>query len=244
MKRHGKAFAMCQSMFCALPCPWRVWDEEARPLMLLYLPVLGLELGALWCALAWLLARLALPAPLAALLLCAYPIAVTGGIHLDGFMDVTDAVRSCGDAEKRRAILKDPHVGSFAVIACALLLLALYSCFSVRHAPSAALVLLPVVSRCGSALAVTLLRPMTTSQYAAQEKPKGLAPALAVMLALALGAGFLCSWRCGAALLAAALGYGLALLRGVRSLGGMNGDVAGYALTLSELFGVCAWALL
>ena len=51
MKRILHAFFMCQSMFCAIPCPCRVWDEEARPLMLPMLPLVGLEIGALW----WLL---------------------------------------------------------------------------------------------------------------------------------------------------------------------------------------------
>ena len=48
MKRIVHAFFMCQSMFCAIPCPCRVWDEEARPLMLPMLPLVGLEIGALW----------------------------------------------------------------------------------------------------------------------------------------------------------------------------------------------------
>ena len=36
----------------------------------------------------------------------------------------------------------------------------------------------------------------------------------------------------------------LALRRGYRSLEGMNGDIAGYALTISELCGAAVFALL
>ena len=61
MKRYLRAFAMCQSMFCALPCPWQVWDEEARPLMLAFLPLVGLEIGLLWAGLAWLCGALGMP---------------------------------------------------------------------------------------------------------------------------------------------------------------------------------------
>ena len=43
MKKYLHALAMCRSMFCAIPCFWRVWDEEARDKMLLFLPVVGLE---------------------------------------------------------------------------------------------------------------------------------------------------------------------------------------------------------
>ena len=48
MKTYLHAFVMCQSMFCAIPCPWKVWDEQARGKMLLFLPVVGLEIGFLW----------------------------------------------------------------------------------------------------------------------------------------------------------------------------------------------------
>lgn len=244
MKRYLQAWAMCRSMFCYIPSPWRTWNEKARPLMLLFLPVLGLELGAIWWGLAWLLRYLAVPSAVTALILCAYPYGVTGAIHLDGFLDVVDAVRSCAAPEKRREILKDPHVGSFAVVGCVLVLLAGYSVFSVGHGDIRLLLLIPVVSRCGSALAVTLLRPMSTSQYARQAIEKGKASAIFVMMAVALAAGFLISGIHGFVLVIELAGYGVALFRGHRALGGMNGDVAGYALTLAELCGVAALALI
>ena len=244
MKRYLQAWAMCRSMFCFIPSPWRVWNEEARPLMLVFLPVLGLELGAIWWGLAWLLRYVAAPVSVAALLLCAYPYVVTGAIHLDGFMDVVDAVRSCAAPEKRREILKDPHVGSFAVVGCALALLAGYSIFSVGKGDIRLLLLIPVVSRCGSALAVTLLRPMSTSQYAKQAIQKSQAAVLVVMLAASLTVGFLLCGVGGFVLVIEAVAYALALLRGYRALGGMNGDVAGYALTIAELCGVAAFALI
>ena len=69
MKRILHAFFMCQSMFCAIPCPCRVWDEEARPLMLPVLPLIGLEIGALWWLLGWLSGLLNLPVLIRALVL-------------------------------------------------------------------------------------------------------------------------------------------------------------------------------
>ena len=102
------------------------------------------------------------------------------------------------------------------------------------------LVLLPAVSRCGSALAVTVLRPMSTSQYAAQKKPKSHIIVLCAQLAVYLAAGFLAGWRTGAAL----CGCLAALRKAFRSLDGMNGDISGYALTLSELCGAAVWALI
>ncbi len=51
------------------------------------------------------------------------PIFLTGAIHLDGFMDTCDALASHADREKKLEIMKDPHCGAFAVIACAVYLL-------------------------------------------------------------------------------------------------------------------------
>ena len=130
MKTYLCAFAMCQSMFCAIPFPGRLWDEKARGKMLLFLPAVGLEIGLVWAALAWTVRFLKLPTPVGGLALCACPFLLTGFIHLDGFMDVTDAVKSWRDLEKRRAILKDSHVGSFAVIGLCLLMLSQFALFS------------------------------------------------------------------------------------------------------------------
>ena len=244
MKIYLHALAMCQSMFCSIPCPWQVWDENARDKMLLFLPLVGLEIGALWALLAWLLGLTGVPGTVKALVLAAFPYLATGCIHLDGFMDVTDAVKSCRSPERRREILKDSHVGSFAVIFLALVLLSQFALFQAGEGPVWVLVLIPGVSRCCSALAVEALPPMSTSQYAQREKRKAhIALILAMLLAL-VAVGFLLFGKYGLALVGCLAGYGLALRRGYRSLGGMNGDIAGYSLTLGELAGVAVWALL
>ena len=115
MKKYLHALVMCQSMFCAIPAP-QLWDEKAKDKMLLFLPIVGLEIGLIWAVLAWLCNYLKLPVLIVGLILAAYPYLVTGFLHLDGFMDVTDAVKSYRSLERRREILKDSHVGSFAVI--------------------------------------------------------------------------------------------------------------------------------
>lgn len=244
MKTYLHAFFMCQSMFCAIPAP-QLWDEKATDKLLLFLPIVGLEIGAVWAALAWLCRLLELPALVSGSILCACPYVVTGFIHLDGCMDVTDAVRSWRDLERRREILKDPHTGSFAVIGVVLLVLAQFALFA--SAPADAdlriLLFLPAVSRCCSALAVTGLKPMPTSQYADRKKPKSHILALTAMLCVLLAAGFLVCGRDGFALIGCLAGYALALRRAYKSLDGMNGDIAGYALTIGELCAVAVYAL-
>lgn len=244
MKQYLHAFAMSQSMFCAIPCPWNIWDEEAKDKMLLMLPIVGLEMGVLWAVLAWLCGLLHLPVLVRGFLLCAYPYFITGYIHLDGFMDVTDAVKSCRSLDRRREILKDSHVGSFAVIGLCLLLLAQFVLFAGCDGDFHFLIFLPPVSRCCSCLAVTGLKPMSTSQYAAQNRPKSHLVVLTVMLCVFVAAGFFVCGKYGLPLIGCLAGYGIALRHGYRTLEGMNGDISGYALTIGELCAVAVYAVL
>ena len=246
MKDYLYGFSMCQSMFCAIPWPWRVWDEKARDKILLFLPLIGLEIGAIWAGLSCLCGVFGLPMPVKGLVLGAYPYLVTGFLHLDGFMDVTDAVKSWRDLERRREILKDSHVGSFAVIGLVLLILAqvLLLASASGEKNHGILLLIPAVSRCCSALAVTGLKPMSTSQYAGRKKNKSHLLILTLLLVAILAAGFALCGRDGFALLSCMAGYGIALRRGYKSLEGMNGDISGYALTIGELWAVAAYALI
>lgn len=161
-------------------------------------------------------------------------------------MDVTDAVKSWRDLARRREILKDSHVGSFAVISVALLMIAQFAFLASAKstAPCGILALIPAVSRCGSALAVTLLKPMSTSQYAAQGKPRIYALPIAVMLSVCIALGFCLYGRYALVLIGCVTGYALALRRAYRSLDGMNGDIAGYALTIGEVCALAVYALL
>ena len=245
MKTYLHAFLMCQSMFCSIPAP-QIWDEKAKDKMLLFLPIIGLEIGLIWAGIAWLCHLLNLPALVTGLILCAYPYLVTGFIHLDGYMDVTDAVKSWRSLERRREILKDSHVGSFAVIGIILLMLAQFALFASAPGTTNYLILIfvPGVSRCCSSLAVTGLKPMSTSQYAEQKKPKSHIVVLMVMLCAFVAAGFLLCGKYGFALVGSVIGYALALRRAYKSLDGMNGDISGYALTIGELCAVAVYALI
>ena len=242
MKLWLQALGMCQSMFCAIPSPWQGWEEKAREKMLLCLPLVGLEIGLLWWGLG-VLSRY-LPPLMAGAVLAGWPWLATGFLHLDGFMDVMDAVRSCRSLERRREILKDSHVGAFAVIGCVLVAMGQFAaCGSFLEAPLGMLALIPVVSRCCAVMAVNGLPPMQTSQYANREKKKSGLILPGIMLPAALTAGFWLFGAWGLTLGVQALCFALALRRAYRSLGGMNGDISGYCITVSELFACAALAV-
>lgn len=161
---------MAWGCFCWIPCPYKKWNDDDRTAMVAMLPLVGTGL-ALVTGLVWM-AVIALGAPpiLAGATVTAAYFVMTGFIHLDGFMDVCDAVMPRHpEMETRRRILKDPHTGSFAAVSMALM-------FLVFTASAAALselwvegalafVCVATTSRCVSAVSVISSRPMETSQY-------------------------------------------------------------------------------
>lgn len=245
LKHFFRSFIMCQSMFMSIPIPCRVWNEDARRDMLLFLPLIGLEIGLLWAGIGWVCRHFELSSRIEGLILCAFPLLITGGIHMDGFMDVTDAVFSWRSPEKRREILKDPHTGSFAVIGCVLVLLSNYVFLSEGGYDIRALIFIPVISRTLSALSVLNFPPMPGSQYAPAFKRSAWRSVLLVFVfAAAAVLSFTISGRYGFLCAAQVLGYGAALGVGIGRLGGMNGDISGFALTISETAALVLCAVL
>ena len=132
----------------AIPCPLRRWNEKAREKMLVCLPLVGLAVGGIWLGL-YLLLRHAAIGGLYAFLMAALPWLVTGFMHLDGYMDVCDAVLSRRELATRQRILKDSHCGAFAVIGMVLLALCQWSVFLSGSADESlwGLLLIPVASQ-------------------------------------------------------------------------------------------------
>ena len=245
MKKFVTALDMCLHMFIAIPLPGGRWDEKLRRHSTACLPLAGLIIGGVWLEIA-MLAKRFLPGMLAAAAIAALPFLATGFIHLDGFMDTSDALLSWRDREERIRILKDVHVGSFSVVMLGLLMLfQLAACAEIEDVFP--LLMLPVLSRAGSAYCVLRLRPLGHSEYApgADETPKALRRAVAVMAAAAMAVlGAVSGWRGIFAGAAALAGYAVAMWRCVGSLGGVSGDLAGFSLTVSELCGLIAMAIL
>ena len=239
-----RAFFMCLGMFTSLPCPYRPWDEDARDLMTACLPMVGAVLGGLWYALS-LMADALLPQTLRAAAVAFIPMLLTGFMHLDGFMDTSDAILSWRPLEERQKILKDVHCGSFAVVALALLLIGQFA--AARDIPAdrlPALILIPVSSRCMSAFCVRALPAIGHSEYARLNRASA-APitALVMLLITCIFALFFRGYWTILAVLATVVGYAAAMFHAVRLLKGVSGDLAGYALCVGELCGLIALAV-
>jgi adenosylcobinamide-GDP ribazoletransferase len=96
----------------------------------------------------FLLAHLLPSLPATALVLVAW-VAVTGGLHLDGFIDCCDGLLVPKPAEQRLEIMKDSRVGAFGVTGVICLMLVKFSAL-VALAPDDRvrwLLVVPVLSR-------------------------------------------------------------------------------------------------
>lgn len=237
-----RSLVIAFACFSRLPMPGVDWEPDAMRYSLCFLPLVGLVVGLLtwgWLALsAWL----GLGALLRATGVLLVSLAVTGGIHLDGFADVVDAQSSHADPQRKRQILKDPHTGAFALVGVATYLLtyvALASELVLDPGTWPLLCCLPWMSRCLAGLA-SLVLPRSGNQGMLASFGGSADKRVACVVLVAEGVlGAI--WLMGCHLLAGALVClgGLACLAWLgrfarREFGGMSGDLAGFLVQVSE----------
>lgn len=242
MKKIASSFCVAFSLYSVIPMPKTEWSKQTMQYALCFFPFIGVIIGVL--ELIWLLLaqHLEFETILYGSVSVLIPLLVTGGIHLDGFIDTSDALCSYEDREKRLAILKDPHVGAFGVLyTVALLLLQLGLYCQIFRAPACSTVIVA-----GYAFARTLGGSAIVSLTCA--KDSGLAHLFAetsdrktVQIVLLLE-GVLClvwifihqPW-CGIAVIFVLLVL-LPLYRRfcMCIFGGITGDLAGFAITSAE----------
>ena len=116
MRKIAKAIGVAFSMYSKIPMPHFVWASEDMRYHLLFFPWIGAVIGGLEIAWYHLAGYLGVGKILSVALAVFLPLFVTGGFHMDGFMDTKDALSSYQGKEKKLEILKDPHIGAFAVI--------------------------------------------------------------------------------------------------------------------------------
>ncbi|EFM13164.1 cobalamin 5'-phosphate synthase [Paenibacillus curdlanolyticus YK9] len=231
-----------------IPIPVQVpFDPPTLARSLIAFPFAGLLIGLLTGGGAALLQLLHTPMISAALLL-AWWIVLTGGLHLDGWMDTADGLLSGRSRERMLDIMKDSRVGAMGVIAGFVLMLvkfaALFTLFE-RTAvdqlyPFALLSLAPVWSRWWMTVAITrwpFAREGGLAALFQQAGKKHIAGAaiialgsttLMLELAIKFGMDRSCAWLYAAILVAATLVFGGMMARWMSSkLGGLTGDTYG-----------------
>ena len=246
-------YSLCAafSMFSTLPVPQVPWEREKIRYMLVCLPLVGIVIGCAQVLWLYVGRKLLFLRPLMDVVLTLIPILLTGGIHLDGFMDTVDALKSHASPERKRAILKDPHIGSFAAIGLAAYLLAYYgfcSCLVLFGRRYLLLFLISVMSRSLSAVSGTLLpvRPgegtLNTFHQAADKTMSALAVGWVTLSAVTMVA----VWPLVGGVMAIGAIVTLLLVRhmAMKEFEGMSGDIAGFQLQVSELVMLALYVLM
>ncbi|ATP39530.1 adenosylcobinamide-GDP ribazoletransferase [Solibacillus sp. R5-41] len=125
MKNSAIGFLLAWQFFSAIPVKRQLtMNDKTVTWMYAFLPIIGLIMGGMYATTAYVLFTYSNISPLLlTIVLVVGMIVVTGGLHLDGWIDMSDAYFSYGDKEKRLAILDDPRTGAFGVISVICLLL-------------------------------------------------------------------------------------------------------------------------
>lgn len=200
-------------------------------------PLAGVLVNTLAVAAATIVLWCGLPAGIAALVLIAVQIAVTGAMHEDGLADSLDGLWGGWDRTRRLAIMKDSQIGTYGVLGLTLSVLLRWLLWS----------LLLMVTLWPVALAVGALSrlPMIGLSYALPHardgglsrsvgRPGATTLALAAVCALGIGALTL-GWAVipvGLVLCAVTAVWGL-IARA--KIGGQTGDILGASQQIAEI---------
>jgi|YNPNPStandDraft_1061719.scaffolds.fasta_scaffold03555_6 adenosylcobinamide-GDP ribazoletransferase len=236
LQRSWYAFwAALQFLTILPPLVKRPFTSAEMGASLAFYPLVGLLFGGILVALRQL-ALGNLPPMVSAALTLALWVVLSGALHLDGFLDTCDGLLGGWTPEKRLEILRDEHHGAYALAGGVLLLLTKYSLLATDGFPVLALLLAPVYSRWGMAMAVLAFpyqRPQGVGRAIkdAATWREGLIATGWVLIAASLTFSFQ-SWL--ALVVVMVVVWGGARLT-LRLIPGLTGDIYGALNELSEL---------
>ncbi|WP_040191979.1 adenosylcobinamide-GDP ribazoletransferase [Clostridium culturomicium] len=251
MKKYFKGFLMAVSMFTIIPLPHNIWDDEGGKHIMKFYPVVGLIVGFIWYGVYKVLQLLGASTMITAAIIMIVPFILTGMLHLDGFMDVCDALLSRRSKEEKLRILKDSHTGAFAVIALAMLFTvnfaAVYTIVDINTNPLG-FIFIPIISRSLIGYLLLSKEAMKGSSLGAFFKQgTGVVDRALLMMALIVAtftaivfinvnAGIMVSVMIVTAL--------LLVDNCCREFDGISGDTAGFGLVMAETVGILILALI
>ncbi len=240
MKKLINSLLIAFAMYSKIPTPRADWEKENMRYVMCCFPLVGVVIGALVCGWSWFGGFAGLKDGLRAAGYVLIPVFVTGGIHLDGFLDTSDALHSYAPTERKLEILKDSHAGAFAIICgCGLFIanFGLWSQVSVHGAR--ALALGYVMSRCLSGWSVAVFPCAKDNGLAATFQDAAHRKAVAVVCGVELiGVLLVGGLLIPRETVCMALAAGLTLVwygrMAKRQFGGITGDLAGWFLQMCE----------
>ncbi len=230
------------SMYSRIPMPKVEWTKERMRYAMCYFPLIGAVIGLVYAGYGMASEKLDIPQTAYACMGTVIPLLITGGIHMDGYLDTCDARSSYGDREKKLEILKDPHTGAFALIHGGIYLLVYTAVFSMI--PPGFLSCVGgscILSRALSGYGVVAFPKAKNSGLAAMFSDGAEKRTVkAVMILYAIAAGIWMAAAGGVILAAGCVMVSAVIFldyrrMAVREFGGITGDLAGYFLQRAEL---------
>lgn len=260
IKQFFKSFCVAFSLYSKIPMPRFVWNSSDMKYHFAFFPLVGVGIALLEFVWKYLQIKFGFGEILYLCLAAALPILITGGIHLDGFMDTTDALCSYGSREKKLEILKDPHIGAFSAIGVTVYFLILLGFGSEIKSFSALICVCFsfVFSRILSALGVLLLPKAKNDGMAKTESENSSKKNVVIILILEFvifsllmifiltKAGQISEpqWpgllKALSVFLALAVSSAVTIFTAKKNFGGITGDIAGFFVCVSELLCVVA----
>lgn len=189
MKNSWSGFLLAWQFFSAVPIKKQL-DMNAKSVTWMYgfLPIVGLLMGSIISSGVFILSRYSeISDLLLAILIVIGMIVLTGGLHLDGWIDMSDAFFSYGEKEKRLEILDDPRTGAFGVISVfCLLVLKIGVIYEMLLFGQLAivqfLIFIPFIARMGMLLYFVTMQPAKEKGLAAYFKGIVIQNKLAVLI--------------------------------------------------------------
>lgn len=239
--RYVNACIIAFAMYSKIPMPKAGWEKENMRYALCFFPWVGAVVGG--CFYLWGIYGRAIPVgtQLYAVILTVIPILVTGGIHMDGFLDTMDALSSWQTKERRLEILKDSHAGAFAVIGGCMYFLLYYGLVSELETENISIVSLGFFfSRCLSGYGVTVFPCAKESGLAAafaDGADKKRAGNILLLETAVCIAGLLWNnaYAGGVVVMVSFLVFFGYYRMSQEKFGGITGDLAGWFLQVCEL---------
>lgn len=244
MRSLWNSFKVAFAMFSKIPMPRADWTKENMKYMFCFFPFIGTVIGGFTLLAAWLGVRFSFERNFMAMVLTLIPVLVTGGIHVDGLLDTSDAMSSWQERSRRLEILKDSNAGAFAVITACVYFMVWFGSYSQllgRGSRKAFLILSLgfMVSRCFSGIGVIMLPKAkadgTVAQFSRNSADKASRNVLAVYLTCLLAVMLYIQPVYGA------VAFGTAVLifvyyrhMALKYFGGTTGDLSGCFLCLCE----------
>lgn len=218
-----------------LPLPVRTLPEHMARSMV-WFPLVGAVIGL---ATGWgyrLLSNI-FPGTVAAVLTILLYILLTRGLHLDGFMDTVDGFFSHRHRQRILEIMKDPTVGSFAVLGSGIWFLVLLT--SLEYLEPADHVMLHMTTRTAilwMPLFFSYPRESGTGKFFVENIKKGTV-IVAMLFLAAIAAGFFYKQPL-VPLVVTVVSLAAALFTGLwsrRKIGGITGDVLGFTIETTHM---------